>query len=218
MKKIYLWILLYISFFLLTGCVGIGGEQIALSHKALIKPTQKFTEKLTVSSPATDLREEKDRIGRATFTVFAITTGGVKTTSPVGEQMVDQIIDALSSIGYQVSKKTNNSENTATMLQPLTLKVAINEFWFKNYNWVYPIVPTWGDIKITLLLENSSGKKIFEKSYEGGDHSLCLSGHCAFESATKSAMTKVLNQIVSDFSSQAVNNLIASDSKLELKR
>lgn len=219
MKKIYLWLLVCVSIVLLTGCVGIGGEQITLSpHEALITPTQKFTEKLKVENPATDLREEKDRIGRTTFTVFAITTGDVTTTSPVGEQVVEQIVDALASIGYQVNKNTNSSENTTTMVQPLTLKVAINEFWFKNYNWVFPIVPTWGDIKITLFLENSSGKKLFEKSYEGGGNSLCLSGHCAFNSATKEAMTEVLNMIIIDFSSQAVNNLIASDNKSALKR
>jgi hypothetical protein len=202
------------SIVLLTGCVGIGGEQIALSHEAFTTPTQKYTEKLTVEKTVTDLREEKDRIGRSTFTVFAITTGSVTTTSPVGEQVVEQIVDALSSLGYQVNKNTNSSENTTTT-QPLTLKVTLNEIWFKNYNWFFPLVPTWGDIKITLFLENSGGKKLFEKSYEGDGNSLCLSGHCAFNSATKEAMTEVLNMIISDFSSQSIRSLLASNNNSE---
>jgi len=213
MKKRYLWLLVCLSIALLTGCVGIGGEQIALSHEALAMPAQRFTEKLTVEKPATDLREEKGRIGRATITAFAITSGNIRTTSPVEEQMVEQISDALSSLGYQVNKEAKSVGNNTPTTPPLTLKVALNEIWFKNYNWLFPFVPTWGDIKITLVLENSNGKKLFEKPYEGSGNSFCLSGHCAFNSATKEAMTEVLNLIISDFSSQAVHNLIASDYK-----
>ena len=206
MRKTYLQILLFISVFLLAGCVGIGGEKITLSHDTLAIPTQKYTEKLVVEKPATDLREEKDRIGRTTITAFAISSGSVTTTTPANEQIVEQIIDALSSIGYQVNKNSSNVVN------PLTLKVSLNEIWFKNYNWLFPLVPTWGDIKITLFLENASGKKLFEKSYEGSGNSLCLSGSCAFGSATKEAMTDVLNKVVADFSSQTVRNSITLES------
>ena len=216
MKKIYLWVLVYVSIVLLTGCVGIGGEKITLSHEALTSPTQKYTEKLTVEKPATDLREENNRIGRTTFTVFAISTGSVTTTSPVEEQIVEQIIDALSLLGYQININAKGYDNSTTIVQPLTLKVALNEIWFKNYNWVFPIVPTWGDIKISLLLENSIGKKLFEKSYEGGGSSLCLSGHCAFDTATKEAMTELLNKINTDFSSQTVRDVIISNYNSEL--
>ncbi len=211
MRKTYLQILLFISVFLLAGCVGIGGEKITLSHDTLAIPTQKYTEKLVVEKPATDLREEKDRIGRTTITAFAISSGSVTTTTPANEQIVEQIIDALSSIGYQVNKNNNSSDST-NAVKPLTLKVVLNDIWFKNYNWVFPLVPTWGDIKITLSLENASGKKLFEKSYEGGGNSLCLSGSCAFGSATKEAMTDVLNKVVADFSSQTVRNSITSES------
>ncbi|MBS3952376.1 MAG: hypothetical protein KGZ88_05450 [Methylomicrobium sp.] len=208
--KIIMWIWIYGSLALITGCVGIGGEQIDLSHEALTTPAQQFSEKLKVENPATDLREEKDRIGRATFTVFAITTGSVRTTNPVDEQMVDQIIEALTSLGYQANKSTNVSANASNAEDPLTLKIAINEIWFRNYNWTFPLVPTWGDIDITISLVNSSGNKLFEKSYQGGGSSLCLTGHCGFSNATKEAMTEILNVIISDFSSEPVRSLIAS--------
>jgi len=55
------------------------------------------------------------------------------------------------------------------------------------------------------------GKKLFEKSYEGGGNSLCLTGHCAFETATKEAMTEVLNKITKDFSSQSVRGMITAE-------
>ena len=165
MKKTYLQALLFISVFSLAGCVGIGGEKITLSHDTLAIPAQKYTDKLVVEKPATDLREEKDRIGRTTITAFAISSGSVTTTTPANQQIVEQIIDALSSIGYQVNKNNSSSDST-NAVKPLTLKVALNDIWFKNYNWVFPLVPTWGDIKITLSLENASGKKLFEIKWE----------------------------------------------------
>jgi hypothetical protein len=171
--------------------------------------------------------------------LFAITSGSITTTTPVAEQVVDQIRDALVSIGYQVdftssrdeavdqmkdtlmslgyqvnSTKSNSSQNSARRKPSLKLKVAINDIYFRNYNWLFPLVPTWGDIKLTLVLEGARNNKLFEKSYEGGDHSLCLSGHCAFETATKGAMTELLNKIIKDFSSAPVRDLIAAEYNL----
>jgi hypothetical protein len=130
--------------------------------------------------------------------------------------MVEQMKKALTSLGYQGNLvKNDNNHNSAGQKSSLRLKVAINDFYFRNYNWLFPIVPTWGDIKLTLILEESTrNQKLFEKSYEGGDHSLCLSGHCAFETATKGAMTKLLNKIIEDFSSSPVRDLISAETNL----
>ena len=43
----------------LSGCVGIGGETIALSHDPLDMPSQRYSEKLAIQKPADDLREKK---------------------------------------------------------------------------------------------------------------------------------------------------------------
>jgi hypothetical protein len=91
-----------------------------------------------------------------------------------------------------------------------SLQVDIKEFWFSNYNWFYPIVPTSGDIQMTLTLSNSEGKKIFEKSYSGSGRSYCLSGQCGFGNATTTAMTEVLNKIIVDFSGNEIRQYISS--------
>jgi hypothetical protein len=201
--------LLTVLALLLSGCVGMGGEKIALSHKPLAVPTQRYTEKLSVQKPATDLREEKDRIGRATVTMFAITSGSVTTTSPVEEQLSEQIAEAFTSLGYPVT--FTNSPNTGASTPALTLKIALNTLWFRNYNWFFPFVPTSGDIKVTLLLENGGGKKLFEKSFEGSGSSFCLMGHCAFAAATKEAMTTILKKITAEFSSPSVRDMITTE-------
>jgi hypothetical protein len=58
-----MYLVICLSLGLITGCVGIGGEQITLSHEPLNTVPQKYTEKLTIETTANDLREEKDRIG-----------------------------------------------------------------------------------------------------------------------------------------------------------
>ena len=57
------------------GCVGIGGETIDLTHDELEAGSARSGH-ARLQTPATDLRGTK-RIGRATITVFAITSGSV---------------------------------------------------------------------------------------------------------------------------------------------
>jgi hypothetical protein len=176
----------------LIGCVGIGGETIKITHENFGAPTRQFTEQLQVSAPALDLRESKERIGRATFTAFAISTGSITTSSPVEDEIAREVKEAFEASGYKTALLTDGTLRVAA--NPL-IKISINEFWFRNYNWLFPLVPTWGDLEITLAVENGAGKKLFERSLKGSGSSLCLQGNCAFEAAVGSAMTEVSNQI-----------------------
>ena len=177
---------------LLSGCAGIGGETIRLSHDDLGTPKRQFSETLQMKSPAADLRTERDRIGRATITVFAITSGSIRTEGRVEEEVANEVKLALEAGGYRVELIR---EGTTAQGSSPVVKVAIKELWFKNYNWLWPIVPTWGDVEIAITVENASGQQLFERSFKGSGNSLCLTGHCAFETATKKAMTAICQQI-----------------------
>lgn len=176
----------------LTGCVGFGGEKIKIAHCNLEVPTQQFSEQLHVSSPAVDLREEKDGVGRATITVFAITSGGVTTTGALGEEVAREVKEALEASGYRVELLRQGIVKTGV---DTLVKVSIKECWFKNYNWFWPIVRTWEDVEIGLTVENATGQSVFERSFKGSGSSMCLSGECAFETAISEAMTEVVKQI-----------------------
>jgi hypothetical protein len=114
--------------------------------------------------------------------------------------------EAFETGGYKVDLLKDSAARVAT--NPL-IKITINEFWFRNYNWLFPLVPTWGDLGIALTVENGAGKKVFERSLKGGGSSLCLQGNCAFESAVSRAMTEVSGQIrdlaISEEFRQALN-------------
>jgi hypothetical protein len=51
MKTINTYFLLLILVVTLSGCVGIGGEKIALSHDPLAMPSQRYSEKLAIQKP-----------------------------------------------------------------------------------------------------------------------------------------------------------------------
>lgn len=182
-----------LMFLWLTGCVGIGTTTIPLTHETLPTPEQRFSEHITMQKSADDLRARPGRIGHATVTLFAIESGTVKTTGSVPVEVVMQVKQALESLGYQVALV--DSARPVAPTSPI-LKVTLKKFYFKNYNWLWPIVPTWGDIELGLTLEDSDGKTLFDKSFKGSGNSFCLTGGCAFESAAKEALTEVLSEIV----------------------
>lgn len=186
-------------FLCLMGCVGSGGTQVQIAHDALSTPTQSFSESIVMQKSAEDSRV-RGRIGHATTTVFAVESGDVTSTAPLTEEVVTQVKQALESLGYQITLV----DSTHPVLNPssIFLKVRINEFYFKNYNWFWPIVPTWGSIALELTFQNPDGKVLYDKSFGGNGNSYCLTGECAFGAATKEALTEVLNKIVGACSSE----------------
>ena len=177
---------------LLSGCVGMGGETIHLSHDDLGTAKSQYSEMLHLKAPAEDLRAERRRIGRATFTVFAITSGSIRTQDALEEEVLKEVTLALEAGGYRV--KVLRSLTPTDGNSPI-IKTAIQQFHFKNYNWLFPFVPTWGDIEIALTVENGSGERLFRRSFIGSGSSYQLIGHDAFETATKEAMTDICQQI-----------------------
>ena len=194
-----------VMFLCLMGCVGAGGNRVDLAHDTLSTPKQRLSESNAMQKSAEDRRAARERIGHATMTVFAVESGSVTTTGPVAEGVVMQVKQALESIGYQVTLV--DSAHPVTNPSNI-LKVNIKEFYFKNYNWFWPIVPTWGSIELGLTIENPDGKVLYEKSFHGGGNSYCLTGECAFGTATKEAMTEVLNKIVEECSGEEFHHAL----------
>ena len=196
-----------VMLFYLMGCVGAGGNRVDLAHDTLSTPKQRLSESIAMQKSAEDRRPAGEPIGHATMTLWAVESGSVTTTDPVAEGVVMQVKQALESIGYQVTlvDSAHPVPNPSNIL-----KVNIKEFNFKNYNgfWPIPIVPTWGSIELGLTIENPAGKVLYEKSFRGGGNSYCLTGECAFGTATKEAMTDVLNKIVEECSGEEFHHAL----------
>lgn len=176
-----------------TACVGIGGETISILHDSLPTPEQLASDEISLQTPAADQRADRGRIGRATITVFAITSGNIKTESPVTEAVIGPVEDALKTAGYTVARVP--AAEVAGSGTP-SLEVSIKKFYFRNYNWVWPIVPTWGGVELGLQLKDARGQVVFDRSVRGSGTSVCLLGNCAFKAATRRAMNGVLADVI----------------------
>ena len=192
----------------LSGCVGMGGETIRLSHDDLGKPQSQFSETLNLKNPVEDLRLDRRRIGRATFTVFAITSGSIRTQESIEEEVLNEVKLALEAGGYPIKVVRGQAQTDGSA--PTILKAAVHRLYFKNYNWLFPLVPTWGDIEISLRVENASGERVFRRSFIGSGSSFQLIGHDAFETATKEAMTEICQQIRDMARSEEFRQIIES--------
>lgn len=192
---------------LIMGLVGCGpSHQMSLAHDVLATPQQRFSDHIVMQGQADDRRENPDRIGQKTVTLFAIPAGSVETTNPVGIEIVMQVKEALESAGYQI---TLAEAPYSGPLPTNILKVQINEFHFKNYSWFAPLFFTWGNIALTLTLENHEGKVLFARTFQqSGNSYRPFEG--GFDVAIKEALTEILNQIVKVSSTEEFHQALKS--------
>jgi hypothetical protein len=182
----------------LTGCVGIFGETIELHHDPLAA-AQSGAGSVSLLKDVHDYRSDTSRIGRATITVFAITSGTVHASAPVPDELQKEILDALHGAGYEV----NLVERLASPAAPTpVLQVDVTEFYFKNYNWLWPFVPTWGAVELLVQVHDPDGHPRLYQRLRAKGNSFCLTGHCAFDTATTKALTRVLNTLATDMGSE----------------
>ena len=192
---------------LIMGLVSCGpSHQMSLAHDVLATPQQRFSDHIVMQEQADDRRENSGPIGQKTATLFAIPNGSVETTNPVGIEIVMQVKEALESAGYQI---TLADAPSAGSVPANILKVQINEFHFRNYSWFAPLFFTWGNIALTLTLENPEGKVLFARTFqESGNSYRPFEG--GFDVAITEALTKILNQIVNVSSTQEFRQALKS--------
>jgi len=146
---------------------------------------QPYGDSLAVEQAARGMPEV---VGHGRFTVFAIEVAPVTfSNGPGAEVFMDQIEQTFEAAGYQVVDASSAAAVPRVECQ-------IDEFDFSNYTWLFPIVPTWGGIDLTLRLVDASGNVPWEKSYSGSSWNLWYS----FSSAVNGAAEKILEQVAED--------------------
>lgn len=174
----------------LVGCAT--SNSIDIGHEDLAPPPASFTDELALERVAEDRRGNRSRIGRTTFSVFAITSGSVKSDSPLEEEVVREVAHALEAAGYRVTLVDTVPEDTVIPW----VTISIEEFAFTNYTWLSPYIRTWGDIALQVVLRDPNGTVLLEESFRGSGSSNCLDVTCGFSEASRRAMTELLNQVV----------------------
>jgi hypothetical protein len=132
-------------------------------------------------------------IGHGTFTVFAIKVSPVKISNGPGETLLmDEIKQAVAAAGYSVVDAA--SPGGAPILE-----AAVKRFDFKNYTWLFPIVPTWGGIDLDLTLVDHGGRVLWQHGYSGSSTNFYYS----FDAAVNAALGRILAQIEHDVADPA---------------
>ncbi len=116
-----------------------------------------------------------------------------------------QLADAVSQAGYHPMVVNGVDDPSAKDLPILTCSV--EKFKFKNFTWFFPLVFNWGKVVMNVSVVTSDGKTLWTKQYKGKGR-----GWYSFTPPVRKALTKILNEMVIDFTSPEFKQKIATRS------
>ena len=184
-----LWIPVVVGIALLaSGCT------ITPSHKPLEKPAKPAQGNVVTAGSATGMPNGK--VGWGRITLFAIPVAPVHVAGDASRETMNFVRDALTTAGYTV----NTAEAGARAPGPV-LTVGIKQYKFNNYTWLAPLIFSWGRIELDATLRGPDDHVLWSKSYLGKGTSLNITQ--GFTKSAEKCMTRVLDQMVIDFSSPA---------------
>ncbi len=169
---------------------GSGGS-VNLGHGTLGAPPRRFTDTVQMARASEGI---DGKVGWGRFTVFAIPIVPVYIEGNGNEKVMDQIRDALQQVGYSPAFGSSGVAATGPVL-----KCKVNKFWFSNYTWLFPFVPTWGGIELTTNLVLPSGSTVWSRNFSGSGFTANFFN--GYTSAANQSMTKILNDMVREFAS-----------------
>jgi hypothetical protein len=169
------------------------GCSVALRHEPLSSPAQTYSDQIAVSRRAEGI---DGKVGWGRFTVFYIPLVPIYIEGGDGnEKVMEQIRGALQRVGYKVTVV-----DSATPPPAPILKCKVEKFWFNNYTWFFPVVPTWGEVHLTLSLLSRDGKLLWSRDFTGDGSTFDFTD--GYSTAANKSMQKILNDMVREFASQ----------------
>lgn len=174
------------------GVLMTSGCSVNLKHGALNAPSHTYSDQIATSKQTEGI---DGKVGWGRFTAFYIPIVPVYIYGDSNGKVMEQILDALQQVGYKVAP----TETPGPAGGPV-LTCKVNRFWFNNYTWLFPIVPTWGSVDLTVSLVSPSGTTLWSNNFTGSGSTLNFFN--GYSSAANQSMDKILNDMVSAFSSE----------------
>jgi hypothetical protein len=189
--------LVCLSAVVLLAFVGAGCS-INLQHGKLNPPGRTYSDTIYTSKSATgsaDLPKGADgRVGWGRGTLFAIPVVPVHVVGRGNEEVMKGIQVALTEVGYKVQVVEAGTPSPGKVLT-----CQVEKFKFNNYTWLFPIVPTWGGIRLNASLIGADQKVLWTHQFSGSGSTLDFSN--GYTSSAKTSMTEILNEMITEFSS-----------------
>ena len=187
-----------ICFLLIT--VVISGCSVTLKHHSLDVPSQQFSDQIGASSKT---RAFSTHVGYGRFTVFSIPVIAVHIVGDGRMNVMELICDALKQVGYNVNEVLSGMQSEVPII---TCKV--EKFWFNNYTWFFPFVPTWGRIQLETKLISPEGEVLWSRKFTGkGFTANFFNG---YTSAANKSIKKILNGMVKEFSGEEFHSILVN--------
>lgn len=166
---------------------------------------------LAVGDLAQDRRKDQTEvIGKHTFTVFAIPVSDLKAhgTTPVRQSFDQAVKDALEAAGYELVEAERALEDCPV------LRGEVNTCWWWSYTWLWPFVLEGGQNKVTLFLENRDGTVLWQHEFSRMEPGLPFGGAYAFDLMIKWSMSKLVQDIARECSSDGFKTVLRKGSAL----
>jgi len=181
------------------GFMANAGCSIRMGHEPLDTPSRVFSDHITV---AKQVERPLLRAGWGHVSVFWIPIVPIHIEGNSNAEIMAQVHDAVRQVGYQIQIV----DNGASVPEPV-LSCKVEEFNFHNYTWLFPLVPTWGCIKMRLELV-SGGQVLWARTF---DHDgMTLNFFDGYTIAARQAMDKILNQMVKELSSEEFHRALTT--------
>lgn len=193
-KKISMLLFCFLVVVLVSGC------SVTLKHHSLDVPSQQYSDKIGTSSKTEAF---SNHVGHGRFTVFYIPVTSVYITGDGNRKIMELICDALKQVGYNVTEVLLGMQSEVPII---TCKV--NKFWFNNYTWTFPYVPTWGRIQLEINLVSPEGKVLWSKHFE--EKGFSANFFNGYTSAANKSIKKILNKMVKEFSGEEFHSALTS--------
>jgi hypothetical protein len=130
-------------------------------------------------------------VGREHASILYIPTKPVRIEGDGDEEVMKTVRLGLEMAGYKVSLQPSSALTAVPLL-----KCKVDHFWFDNYSWMFPYVATWGDIRLTLLVESTDGVR-WTRSFSA--HGTAARPYDGFNAAANEAMGAILREMVEAF-------------------
>ncbi len=145
-------------------------------------------------------------IGKHTVTVFALPLGSIAThkSTPLKKSFGAAVTDALEAAGYELVPASEAPADA------LVLRGEVNACWWWSYFYFWPVVVQGGENKVTLFLETRDGITLWKHKFSRIAPGVTPGGAFAFDLMIKWSMTKLVQDIVRECSSEEFKAALAS--------
>lgn len=174
------------------------GCSVALRDSQLAAPPRQYSDPIAMRSRAEGIGQQ---VGWGRFTVFSIGTKAVRMVGDGNEEVMKQVRRALEHVGYKVEVV-----HPQARVDTPVLSCRAKKFWFNNYTWAFPFVPTWGGMQLELTLLSADGKVLWSREFTGSGRTLNFFN--GYTIAANKAMKQVLDQMVEAFAGDEFHRVL----------